>query len=254
MCASVRRPVLYDYFKTSADVLLSEYQRSRNQGASDNLGYNRELFLTGFLSRVLPSRLTVRRGEVWDARGNRTGQLEIVILRDDCPSLTFAFAGADTYLVEGVFAVVEVKSNLTRGKLQEALGTLRLVKSLDVITSGASITSGPVLHRPLRCVFAYEGASWNIIVDEVTKPDNAGVADLVCILARGALVARGHFLTWEGDSPYKWCDGKAVALAWLYLHLVSYSTSFVGRSLGLRQYFEPLNGWEDVGASSNREG
>jgi len=107
-----RRPVLYDYFKKSADVLLAEYERTKEQEASANIGYNRELFCNKFLSRVLPPRLTVRHGEIWDSQGNKTGQLDVVILRDDTPSLTFG--EADAFLAEGVFAVIEVKSNLTK--------------------------------------------------------------------------------------------------------------------------------------------
>lgn len=243
MTPHVTRPILYDYFKKSADVLLAEYERSKAQEATDNLGYNRELFCSNFLSRVLPSRITLRRGEVWDAQGNRTGQLEIVMLRDDCPSLMFG--EADTYLVEGVFGVIEVKSNLSKTKLQEALSTLKRVKSLNLTSEGAVMTSGSFLSRPLRCVFAYEGATWATLLEELVKPDNSDVADLVCILNRGALISKGLLLNWPDNASFYKCDGKAAALAWLYFHLVSYSTSFTARSLNILQYFEPLNSWAD---------
>lgn len=240
---AVTRPILYRYFKDSANVLLAEYKRSKGQEASANIGYNRELFCNKFLARVLPPRLTVRRGEIWDSQGNRTGQLEVVILRDDTPSLTFG--EADTFLAEGVFAIVEVKSNLTTTKLQEALATLRRAKALSLSSGGAMITAGPVLNRPLRCIFAYEGAAWKTLLRELAKPENAAVADLVSILDNGALISRGLLLKWEGDAPFNVCEGKAASLAWLYFHLVSYSTSFMGRTLSLVQYFEPLNGWRD---------
>ena len=238
---TVKRPILYDYFKKSADVLLAEYERSKGQEASANIGNNRELFCNMFLSRVLPPRLTVRRGEIWDSQGNRTGQLDVVILRDDTPSLTFG--EADTFLAEGVFGVIEVKSNLTTTKLQEALITLNRVKALNLLGGGTMITAGRVLDRPLRCVFAYEGATWRILLQELVKPENAAVADLICILSSGTLISRGLILKWEGDAPFYVCGGKAASLAWLYFHLVSYSTSFMGRALSIVQYFEPLNGW-----------
>ena len=165
---SGRRPILYDYFKKSADILLAEYERTKEQQASANIGYNRELFCNNFLSRVLPPRLTVRRGEIWDSEGRKTGQLDVVILRDDTPSLTFG--EADAFLAEGVFGVIEVKSNLTKAKLQEALTTLRRVKSLKLLGGGAMITAGPVLDRPLRCIFAYEGATWQTLLQELSKP------------------------------------------------------------------------------------
>jgi len=247
MTPHVKRPILYDYFKKSADVLLAEYERSKIQEASANLGYNRELFCNKFLSRVLPPRLTLRQGEVWDSQGNQTGQLEIIILRDDTPSLTFG--GVDTYLAEGVFGVVEVKSNLSRTELQEALSTLKRVKLLSLTGGGATITAGPVLSRALRCVFAYEGATWETLLEELGKPDNSDVVDIISVLNQGALISKGLILSWESGAPFYRCDGKAAALAWLYFHLVSYSTSFLGRSLRIAQYFEPLNGWADTGGS-----
>jgi len=240
---SGRRPILYDYFKKSADVLLAEYERTKEQQASANIGYNRELFYNKFLSRVLPPRLTVRRGEIWDSEGRKTGQLDLVILRDDTPSLTFG--EADAFLAEGVFGVIEVKSNLTKAKLQEALTTLRRVKSSKLLGGGAMITAGSVLNRPLRCIFVYEGATWQTLLQELSKPENYDVADLICILKQGAIISQGLLLKWEGNIPFYICDGKTASLAWIYFYLVSYSTSFLGRSLSIKHYFEPLNGWRD---------
>ncbi len=238
-----RRPILYDYFKKSADVLLAEYERTKEQEASANIGYNRELFCNKFLSRVLPPRLTVRHGEIWDSQGNKTGQLDVVILRDDTPSLTFG--EADVFLSEGVFAVIEVKSNLTRVKLQEALTTLKRVQSLKLSGGGAMITAGPVLNRPLRCIFAYEGATWQTLLQEITQSENGEIADLICILKHGAIIRQGLLLKWENNAPFYVCNGKAASLAWIYFHLVSYSTSFLGRALTITPYFEPLTGWVD---------
>ena len=153
-----------------------------------------------FTTRVLPPRLTVRRGEIWDSEGRKTGQLDLVILRDDTPSLTFG--EADAFLAEGVFGVIEVKSNLTKAKLQEALTTLRRVKSSKLLGGGAMITAGSVLNRPLRCIFVYEGATWQTLLQELSKPENYDVADLICILKQGAIISQGLLLKWEGNTPF----------------------------------------------------
>ena len=238
MSQDTQRPLLYGYFQSTANLLLADYQRSKGQEASSNIGYNRELLCSRFLERVLPPRLTLRRGEIWDSQGNRTGQLEIIILRDDAVSLTFG--EADTFLAEGVFAAIEVKSNLTRDKMREALDTLRRVKCLAP-AGRTSIKSGHVLDRALRCVFAYEGASWDTLLQE----DANGVADLICILNRGILIARDLLLKWEGDSPFLRMDGKAAALGYLYYHLITYSTSFMGRTFSLAPYFQPFSAWRE---------
>jgi len=81
------RPLLYSYFEDSVNVLMANYKRSANQNADTNLGKNRENFYNNFLKKVLPPRLSVRSGEVWDSKGNKTGQLDSIVIRDDCPSL-----------------------------------------------------------------------------------------------------------------------------------------------------------------------
>jgi len=199
--------------KKFADVLLAEYERAKEHQASANIGYNKELFCNKFLSRVLPPRLTVRRGEIGDSEGRKIGQLEVVILRDDTPSLTFG--EADAFLAEGVFGVIEIKSNLTKTKLQEALTTLKRVKSLKLLGGGVMITAGSVLNHPLRCIFAYEGATWQTLLQELSKPENYDVADLRCILKQGAIISQGVLLKWEGNTPFYICDGKAASLAWI---------------------------------------
>ena len=105
---SPHRPLLFPYFNDTAQVLLAEFQRSSQQGASANLGRNREFFCSEFLDKVLPPKLSVKSGEIWDSHGNKTGQLDVIITRADCPCL---HVGSDNiYLVEGVFATIEVKA------------------------------------------------------------------------------------------------------------------------------------------------
>lgn len=236
------KPILYPYFQKTAAVLLAEYERSKEQRASSNLGRNREHFCKEFLSKVLPPKLSLKSGEIWDSQKNKTGQLDIIILRDDAPSLHIG--SDDIYLAEGVFAVIEVKSNLTREKFVEAGETLAKVANLK-INVGATISSGPMLDRPLRSIFAYEGASWETINDEIDKKNWIEIFDLICILNRGVLLKRGRILNWSTDQEFMVINSKSACLGYLYLYLVSYGTSFLGRGMILNPYFEPFNNWID---------
>jgi hypothetical protein len=242
------KPLLYNYFETSANLMLSEYERSKLQRASTNLGNNRELFCNVFLSRVLPTRLKVRKGEIWDGQDHKTGQLDTIIVRDDTPSLIFG--ESNTYLAEGIFSVIEIKSNLSRQKLREAIETLAPVASLVIYQEGVSILGGPpeaVLERPLRCVFAYEGATWETLIDEVEKQNGWDVIDILCILNRGALVRNGLFFKWQEDVIFGIFKGKAAALGLPYFFLATYATSFIARSVSVRPYFEPFVEWSEDG-------
>ena len=242
------RPLLYGYFRDTTDVLKSQYQRSSGQNAAANLGHNREVFCRDFLQHALPPRLSIGHGEILDSKGHRTGQLDTVIVRDDAPHLTFG--GAETYLAEGVFAVVETKSNLTRRKLNEALETLRRVAALELVSSGVVQISGAYLPRAFRCIFAYEGMDLRTLAVLLGEHDNDGIADLVCVLNRGAAIVRDQLVAVQvGQAAYAASyipyPGSAAALAWLYFHLVSFGSSFLGRSLDVLPYFQPLMAWAD---------
>lgn len=237
-----KKPILYDYFDKSSGVLLAQYNRSKGQNADENLGENRELFCDQFLSRVLPSRLGIHRGEIWDSEGNKTGQLDLILTRDDSPRLTYD-GRADTFPVEGVMAVIEVKSNLERTKLIQALRTLKLVKDLQPKTK-EFIIAGHSIDRPLRIIFSYEGATWDTLLDELIKPENSESIDMICILNRGVLLSKGLIMQWPEDKPFYIINSKVAPLAFLYRYLVAYGSSFIGRWIDLGPYFEPYTNWD----------
>lgn len=248
MSKPIYRPLLFSYFEQSEQLLLAEYRRSRLQQASQNLGSNRELFCNSFLSRVLPHSLKITKGEIWDGKGNRTGQLDTIVVRDDTPSL--AFGDANTYLVEGVFAVIEIKSNLTRQKLQEAIRTLNPVSTLSIHREGLTILSRPpdtILDRPLRCIFAYEGATWELLLDEIRNQNAWELIDLICVLDKGVLIRNGLFFRWEKNAKFGLNKGKAVALGMLYFFLSTFLSEFIARTVSVRPYFEPFENWAENG-------
>lgn len=243
-----RRPMLYDSFTKWADVLLAWYKHPERQ-SSPNIGFNRELLFADFLNKILPPRLVIRRGEIWDGLGNRTGQFEIIVLRDDAASLGVGYA--DIFPVEGVFAVIEVKSRLdTRGLCQslrqlEKVNHLRPARAIRVRrVSSVSQLYTPI--RPLLCAFGYEGATLQTLRDALTSSEDRDIPDLVCVANRGAIVnKRLGLVSCGGYDPYCICPGKAASLAWLYFYLVTHSANFVAREFPLNSYFEPFSGWAD---------
>jgi hypothetical protein len=246
-----QRPIFKKYFEKSADELLAQYEKSKGLEASANKGSAREVFCRDFLRKNLPSRLSVKSGEIWDGEGSRTGQFEIIIIRDDCPTLSYG--GPDVFPIEGVFGVVEVKSVLKPDKLHEALNQLRKVRLLKPMSGGGG-SYGPYLLKPLCCVFAYEG-SMQSALEELKKHGNSDIVDLLCVLKDGVLiwdtsllVRPGHppdvepLLTEVADKPIV-VRGKAASLGFLWYYLVSYSASFIGQSMEFQRYFRPLTGW-----------
>lgn len=238
-------PLLLPYFGKSAELLLTEYSRSGEQNASDNLGHNREVFCTKFLSGVLPNRLTISSGEIWDSERAKTGQLDLIVVRDDAIPLDFS-GSRRTYLAEGVFAVIEVKSNLTRTNLVEAGKSLERVSRLKVLPyTGMKISKDTTLNRPLRIAFGYEGATFDTLAKEIDSRSWHDLFDLVCILNRGALAAKGRLLSHPRDPAFLRFNTKAAALGFLWYYLVTYGVSFPIRTWDNRPYLEPLSEWNN---------
>jgi hypothetical protein len=240
------KPILFSYFEKKSQELLAKFNTSCEQNASRNLGDNREIFINDFLKSSLPPKLTVQSGEILDNKDLKTGQLDTIITRDDAPSLDFG--GKNTYLAEGVFGVIEVKSNLTKDKVKEAAKTLQKVSKLEI--SHPTVTmGGHTLKRPLRIVFAYKGATWATIQKTLDEENIGDLFDLICILDKGVLVRRGRLLfAYDKTTGNKIekdfiLETKASALGFFYYYLVQYGIGFSTGSIKLEDYFQPLEKW-----------
>lgn len=242
----MEKPALYYYFDSMADQLMSSYESSKLQKSSQDIGENRENFVNIFLKGCLPSKFTLGKGEIWDSKRNKTGQLDIIILREDAPKLYFG--KRNVYLGEGVFAVIEVKSNLTREVLKKAGEELLPVADLD-IDFGTLMSADRTIERPLRIVFAYEGASWKTIRDEITKRTWEKLFDIICILKSGIMInayedKKLQRLFDSNTSAYfQIVKGKAASLGILYYHLIRYGNTFIANNLNISPYFEAMQYW-----------
>lgn len=153
----------------------------------------------------------------------------------------------DTYLAEGVLAVIEVKSNLTTTKFDEAVKTLEKVDSLSIIPPPSIFSAKH--HRPLKIIFAYEGATFDTLVEYGNKEKiNLKSFDIICVLQRGILYRSGLLLGKEKGSG-EWDEffllkGGAGALGFLYLHLTAFGTGFLSSFIDVTKYFEPMSNWE----------
>ncbi|MCD4751474.1 MAG: hypothetical protein K8R40_00190 [Anaerolineaceae bacterium] len=247
-----KNPVLYDYFKKQTELLLSMYENSKQQKASYNLGINRENILNNFLSGNLPNRLKFVNGEIIDSKGTHSGQIDIIIFRDDTPSLNFF--GSNTYIIEGVLAVVEVKSKLTRKSLNSAINTLKKVEVLEPKHHGMSLV-GPIINQndendmkrkviecPLRMIFAYESASWDLILNEIDKNQASELIDYIGVLNRGAIHKNGLWFNYnfEDNVDFVIYDNPVSSLALLYFFLSNFSSSILMRFIDMSEYFLPI--------------
>ena len=148
----------------------------------------------------------------------------------------------DTLPIEGVFAVIEVKSNLTRDKLVEAGRTLEKVRDLVIEYPRTQSGAGPFLHHPFRIVFAFEGATDKTIIDEIVTQKWHTLFDLICILNRGVYQPNKNNSEFT-SKPYIFSQGTGVSLARLIDLLVTYCQGYVSRRIILDKYLEPWDEW-----------
>lgn len=244
------KPTLLDYFEKKSKTLLSNFELSKQQNASTNLGNNRENFVKDFLKIALPPRLrNIYDGEIIDKDGKKSGQLDLMIIRDDAPCIDYG--GSNSYLAEGVFAVIEIKSNLDKTKLIESKTILEKVSTLSVNQSSV-ITAGSHIGRPLRIIFAYSGSELETLFGNILEEKAFDIFDLVCVLDKGVIVSKGRLLNVSNKQNNQLTEenftikGNASALGFLYYYLVQYGTSFSVGSINLENYFQPFDQWGTI--------
>src|SRR5262245_29212374 len=107
------------------------------------LGTTREMLVDTFLKGHIPAALTVGTGEIighrWatGAADDFSGQQDIVIYRNDMPVIHVA--GPAQFLIEGVVATIEVKTNCEKS-VDSLADIFKKVKMLRSIESASTVT------------------------------------------------------------------------------------------------------------------
>jgi hypothetical protein len=150
--------------------------------SSASKGYEREVFISLFLSEVLPSIYRLGTGDITDALKNddasrRSGQIDIVIEMPWAPSFpAIVGTGARVYPAETVGTAIEVKSNLS-SEWTNVIRTATALEPLRQRLSGIAVDAGRLSVKnkteepiPLYAV-GYEG--WSTVDTIKEKLRNA---------------------------------------------------------------------------------
>src|SRR5215472_8229321 len=138
--------------------LVSEILQSLNRevinqldlaGAIEHPGENgraREQIITSYLHRMVPREFGIDTGFVFDACGNISRQIDVVIYRIGYHPV-FEIGGIKHFMVESVVAVLENKASIgSRDKLQSAPDNTKSVKTLDRTNGGTNYLVGGGQH------------------------------------------------------------------------------------------------------------
>lgn len=162
-----------------------------------------EEIVRDFLKEALPRSLGITVGQVIDADGNLSGQSDVIIYDALATPMIFssAQAGQRTVPIEGVVGVIEVKSKLRKGDLEQIVSHAATLKAME---RRAFMPEGFSVHREmygqtwdvlpvLYSVFAFE--SDGLYAHELNQlqadtPLHLRL-DNLCVLDRGLLVNIG---------------------------------------------------------------
>lgn len=230
---------------------------------SGNLGDTREIALRRVLTTWLPERFAVARGEVIDAVGVRSGQIDVIIFdRLKSAPLLRTDDGLVVLPAEAVLAVVEVKSRL--GDLQvtqtaEGIAKMRNLRAFGMPWGLSRRDGNPAndgLPNLFTSLFSFDttvqAAHWS--ETEINRVRRLfGRAEVpVQWLDRLVVLGRGILLPADGRAA-GFDEGSRVMGLWLY-HLVNFLNreadrrdvfpwSWYERSLGAhwQQIAEPIS-------------
>ena len=168
--------------------------------SSATIGQERAAFIDEFLAKVLPPIYRFGTGDVTDAFGAKSGQLDVVVEYPFAPSLPVVGAGQSRlYLAESAAAVVEVKSNLSV-QWTDALSTANALAPLRR-TFGASMSFGPG-PQPQIPLFAVGYTGWKNMASLQANlnacPNIIGalVIDSGLYASKSGITAQGPFALW----------------------------------------------------------
>lgn len=110
---SMASPEVVAFFE-GASLLLSAAFKATERLSSASKGSTREGTVRQLFASILPRSLVMEHGDIVDSFGNRSGQLDGILIEARAPALRLSQLDPALVLAEGVVAVLEVKSDLGR--------------------------------------------------------------------------------------------------------------------------------------------
>jgi hypothetical protein len=184
-------------------------------------GSYREAICRDFLRFVVPGTLEIGQGFLMNADDEVSTQCDIVIYDANSTPLIQSESRQRFFPVETVCAVGEVKSNLSRTELKDALGKLAAIKTMkEKVPDGQVVTVNgyPRPYDPennyfdqlftfLICEsFSFDAKTINL--DDLYEGDLLHRHNLILSLKDGCLCYRAHDINRVWAYPFKFVDGE----------------------------------------------
>lgn len=121
------KELLINSIETLMESLMLGYKQSKKY-PSTVIGNERELLIEGLLKRALPSNIRYGSGVIMDSSGYKTGQIDVVLECEHSFSLPITTGKQRLYFADTVAAAIEVKSDLSKQKVDAFAQSHRVQK------------------------------------------------------------------------------------------------------------------------------
>jgi hypothetical protein len=137
------------WFDQLEQMLHADAQLAGLLGHGTLIGSAREFFVTRVLKSVLPPWLHVGTGRVLGHDGAQSNQIDVILYDPQFPVLETQ-PGQGLYLLEGVVAAIEIKSQLDKEKLSQALDNCLSVTRIGPALMGRNVTFSLPAMQPTK--------------------------------------------------------------------------------------------------------
>lgn len=196
--------------KTLEPMMLEDLLREKSEDLNQKLGWKRthptsqgdlsEYRWRKFLKSFLPSRYAVTKGFVFDSKGGRSEQIDVIVYDPFYSVLIRKDDNGERYVTaESVYAVFEVKQRTNKSTIEEASKKIESVRKLER-TSRGTIASGQyqpprvpgtIIGGLLAADIRGETSSINTIKQHIASHDHKlNRIDIVCSAQLGTFHTR----------------------------------------------------------------
>jgi len=191
---------LQEVMQSVAEQMGSEFDLSGGIQHGVTKGTAREETVKNFLKQHLPAFLGVGSGEIVSVDNQVSKQMDVVIYdAGKCPMI-YRQSDVQVFPNEGVYAVIEVKSNLDSEELEKSIDTIASAKRLPKVAyydEALEIGVGPLYGRTwpyfptLGAIFAFDSINLQDVgkgLDRISQEKDLQLheqIDLICVLNKG---------------------------------------------------------------------
>jgi hypothetical protein len=158
---------VHDYFAQITTELKGRSDRIRLGFSTHRptAGENREGIVVDFLRDYLPRVFGVDSGLILSRSGEVSNQADIVVVDQSCNAPLYPFTTKRLWLVESVYALIEVKTTLSRDEITDAVKKCRRFKTLP--RDFATVPALPKIPYSLFVLWAFESPSPKIAKENI---------------------------------------------------------------------------------------